>query len=391
MAMRCAPPGATANVHRMNQYRVVVLSAVLVCGGCGSSGNNSGPTGGGGVGEGSSGGGTAKAIATIPLATGGIVARMSADANGVVMTTLGSSGEQLLAVSPSGAVSTLYTTPTSGDLVINWALDAQTIYYAGSSPTGNGVYTLPRAGGTPTSLITTDPTHSFTNIVLDADNLYVVEATRAAHNLDGGASADTNALQQIGKSSGAASTIYTAPAGQQISNLIIDGGTLYWSEKGNSIQPSAATIRSATAGSGPLNPATVLEIPSPAGLEDMAETDGWIIGARLNISTGSGTDGGTGFSILDANFTISGGVFAVPATGGATMEVDALSSYPIAANPGVLYLNHGTGLGRASVSANGVAAPTMVAGTHYATMMAADHSGTLYYFSLTSSNTLYKL
>jgi hypothetical protein len=308
-----------------------------------------------------------------------------ADTSGVVFTEIGGTAETINASSPSGTLSTLFTAP-SGLVLLDLALDGQTVYYLGTSSGTNGVYSIPRAGGTPTTVTTGDRTQLFLWIALDDANLYVSEETQPA-----GSSTRTGSILQIPKASGVATTIYTAPSGQLINHLVVDSGTLFWSETDIPDNSGAATIRSATVGGGPLSPTTLLNLPAPSGLYDLKVSGGWVLGAKETVSNGPPTDGGVGINLPDGGtITIGTGVFAVPRTGGPLVVVDPAAIAPIAIGPGVVFMTHGNALAKATVSASGFGTPSVIVSGVFVTTLAADEHGTVYYISPTDGK-LYKL
>jgi len=340
---------------------------------------------------------SAKKIGTIPqLAGGASVTGFVADGDGVVMTVLSSSGpERLVAGSPTGQSSTLYTA-AAGELFGYPAMDASNVYITklDQSAGVDGLYAVARSvGGTLTPVYTmpSDGSTLLESMAVGTDNIYVVSETRdGATNADGGA-VDGYAILAIAKSSGQSSTVYSAPPGQEIGNFFIDGASLYWTESDANRDNGATVIRLGTIGGATLDAKVVATIAPPSDVMALVETNGTVVGGSLVSSIGA-VDGGTSVVLPgDAGIaSIVGGIFSIPQGASEAMAVTSQSTIPIGVNPGTIYFNYGTGISAATVTATGVLAPRPAVTNIFASQMAGDGHGGLYYLVLGQAS-LYKL
>jgi hypothetical protein len=341
-----------------------------------------------------SGPGGARQVANIPqLGAGSAYAEsMIASPGGVAITavTLSPSiGYEVITITPGGTVSTV--TPSSDQILTYAALDAQSLYFdagtAAASGTSDALYSVPIAGGTPTTLLTAPSGDTFRTFAISADTIYISDISG-----NGDPSTWVTSLYAVSKSSPQlGSPVYSAAAGQTIDNVYLDGTTLYWSETDRSADQGAATVRSATVQGvgGALTASTVGTLPSPASIYSLAATSG--VAIVVNFVTSSGpADGGTTVTLYDASITISSGIYALVPGASQPQPVTTSPAIAVATTPGVVYYGDELGIEKATVDASGVSAPTTVAPGTYVTQMASDGVDSVYYM-VQGKTALYKL
>ena len=353
----------------MKAHSHAAVISAIVAGLSACSGSNDAGSGGGGGGQ----------IASIPQLTNGFLpVSMRASLSGMALSMISlSDGYEIVTSTPSGVVSTALTIPFGAGILTDMVLDGKTVYLIGIlSGSTDGLYSVPLGGGTPTQVLLADSTQGFRSLAVDADNVYLGVKTQGSA---GGASSSDSILQ-VAKATGTATSIYAAPAGQTIQYMAVDGTSIYWTETDLSIDQGPATVRSASlAGGGTLAPVQLGVLPSPAGVAQLVATNGVAFVANLTTGSPSSVDGGITVTVGDASITVGVGDYAFTAGGNGQPIPVSGGSVPIAANPGIFYYNDTPGLAKVTVEANGVSGATTIAAGVYATQMAADGAGSLYY------------
>jgi hypothetical protein len=332
---------------------------------CSSTGGGANPNGGPG------GGG--RQIATIPALTSTFVVQMAADGEGVVMSLF---SDALVAVTPSGAVTTLYT-PATGEYVGMLAPDGDRVYFNALevAQETSTLFSVSRSGGPATVVTTSDATSMVSGaLAVSASSIYLT------YNASGTSTVPAT-IVQIDKSSGQRSVIYSAPSGQEIDFLLLDGASLYWSESDSSGDQGATVIRSAALGGPTLNATVVATIASPSDVLGLVETNGTLVGASLVGLSGGDAGISVPLPVDGAALRLAGGVFGIPQGATAAISVADYGTAPLAVNPGVVYYNYGTGIAKSQVNGGSIGQPVAVS-QGFAPEMAGDGHGGLYYTQL---------